>query len=69
MGNVKDMQCGVLVRTPREITFHQGTSKGTVFCRVTVPIAICAKYGFRSSDEAAEAIIEEVVKREIEKLP
>jgi hypothetical protein len=60
---------GIVVRKMQEIAFHQWTSKGNVFCRVTVPLVICAECGARSSNEAAEAIIEEAVKREIDKLP
>ena len=60
---------GIVVRTMQDIAFHQWTSKGNVFCRVTVPMAICAVCGARSWDEAAEATIEEAVKREVDRLP
>jgi hypothetical protein len=60
---------GTVVRKMQEIAFHQWTAKGDVVCRVTVPIAICAECGARSWDKAAEAIIEEEVKREVDKLP
>jgi hypothetical protein len=64
MGNVKSEHCrvcdvckrGILVRTPQEIAFQQWTGKGTVFCRVTVPIAICAKCGFTPIQIAAGVI-------------
>ena len=60
---------GAVVRTAREIAFHQWTSKGNVFCRLTVPMAICPTCGARNLDEAAEAMIDEAVQREIDKLP
>ena len=60
---------GIVVRKMQEIAFHQWTSKGNVFCRVTVPTVICAECGASQSNEAAEMIIEEAVKREIAKLP
>jgi hypothetical protein len=59
---------GTVVRKEQEIAFHQWTIKGCVFCRVTVPVAICAECGARSWDETAEAIVEEAVKQEVDKL-
>ena len=59
----------MVVQKVQEIAFHQWTSKGNVFCRVTVPLAICTECGASCSNEAAEAIIEEAVNREIDKLP
>jgi hypothetical protein len=53
----------------QEIAFHQWTTKGNVFCRVAVPLAICSECGASSSSEAAETIIEEAVKQEFDKLP
>jgi hypothetical protein len=60
---------GIVVRVMQEIAFHQWTSKGNVFCRVAVPMTICPECGARNSDEAAEAIIEDAVQREVDKLP
>ena len=60
---------GIVVQRMQEIAFHQWTTKGNVFCRVTVPLAICSECGASSSNDAAEAIIEDAVKREIDKLP
>jgi hypothetical protein len=60
---------GLTVRTTQEMAFRQWTSKGYVSCRVTIPVAICAECGARNWDEAAEAIIEEAVNREVDKLP
>ena len=60
---------GKVVQKMHEIAFHQWTTKGNVFCRVTVPLAICSECGASSANETAEAIIEEAVKQEIDKLP
>jgi hypothetical protein len=60
---------GITVRTTQEMAFSQWTSKGYVSCRVTIPIAICPGCGARNWDEAAEAIIEEAVQQEVDKLP
>lgn len=60
---------GIVVRTMQEIAFRQWTNKGYVACRVTIPVATCEECGARNWDEAAEAVIEEAVKREVDKLP
>lgn len=57
-----------LVRRSEELTFHQLTDQGWVFCRVTVPMGICNKCGAVSWDEATEAIIEDAVRTAYEKL-
>jgi hypothetical protein len=53
----------------REVAFQEWTPKGRVFCRVMLPVAICAVCGAKNWDDKAEAIIEEAVKREVDKLP
>jgi hypothetical protein len=60
---------GMVVQTMQKMAFRQWTSKGYVSCRVTLPVAICAECGARNWDEAAEAIIEDAVNREVDKLP
>ena len=60
---------GAVVRTAQEIAFRQWTSKGNVFCRVTVPMAICPECGAKNLDEAAEATIDRAVQQAIDKLP
>jgi hypothetical protein len=60
---------GTVVWEMREIAFRQWTSKGNVFCRVTVPMATCTECGAKTLDEVAEEMIEEAVKREVDKLP
>jgi hypothetical protein len=51
------------------IAFRQQTTKGYVRCRVVIPVAVCECCGSREWDEAAEAIIEDAVRQEYEKLP
>jgi S-adenosylmethionine/arginine decarboxylase-like enzyme len=63
-------QCGTgrVVISEQEITFHQWTDRGYVYCRATIPMGVCDHCGSRQWDDAAEAIIEEVVRQEYEKL-
>lgn len=60
---------GIVVRTMQEIAFRQWTSKGYITCQVIIPVAVCPECGARNWDEAAETLIEEAVKREVDKLP
>ena len=60
---------GIVTRTMQEIAFRQWTSKGYITCRVTIPVTQCPECGARNWDEAAEALIEEAVNREVDKLP
>ena len=64
-------QChqGKVIKTMQDMTFHQWTSKGNVSCRVNIPIGICDNCGAKSWNEETEAVIEEAVKRETDKLP
>jgi len=61
-------QGSVITRT-QELTFHQFTDKGRLICRVTIPMGVCDNCGATSWDAAAEAMIEETVRKEYEKLP
>jgi hypothetical protein len=54
---------------PEEIAFHQWTDKGYVFCRLTVTLGICDRCGWRDWNEGIEAMIDEAVRREYDKLP
>jgi C4-type Zn-finger protein len=54
---------------PEAIAFHQWTDKGYVFCRLTVTLGICDNCGWRDWDESMEAMIDEAVRREYDKLP
>jgi hypothetical protein len=59
---------GTVVTTREAITFYQWTNRGYVRCSVVVPVGICSQCHAKSLSEAAEAEIEEAVRREIEKL-
>jgi hypothetical protein len=50
-----------------KISFHQWTDKGYLFCRVVIPVRTCDRCGSKSWDAAAEAIIEEAVRREYQR--
>ena len=50
------------------ISFRQWTDKGYVFCRAEIPIGVCDRCGAKHWNQVAEAIIEEVVRREYDKL-
>ena len=60
---------GRVTEQTREISFREKTSKGYVFCRVTIPIAICDQCGAESFGVAAERIMEAAVRRAFKKLP
>jgi hypothetical protein len=60
---------GNVVRRSEEMSFHQWTDRGYVFCRVTIPIGVCDQCGTKNWDEAAEAVIEQAVRQEYDKLP
>jgi hypothetical protein len=52
-----------------EIAFHQWTDKGYIFCRVTVTLGVCDNCGWRNWNDDIEALINETVRREYDKLP
>jgi hypothetical protein len=60
---------GQIAKRQEEIAFRQWTDRGYVSCRVVIPIDVCDRCGLRNWDEAAEAIIEEAVRKQYEKLP
>jgi hypothetical protein len=60
---------GHVVNREEPISFRQWTDKGYVICRVVIPLGVCDHCGMRDWDETAEAIIEEAVRKEYEKLP
>jgi hypothetical protein len=60
---------GRVIEQTRELAFRQETKKGTVFCKVVVPIGTCEHCGSESVGAAAEAIMEAAVRREYKKLP
>jgi hypothetical protein len=60
---------GHVTQQERQIAFHQWTDKGYVFCHATIPVGICCRCDSEHWDGHAEAVIEEAVRREYEKLP
>ncbi len=60
---------GRFLKQTEGIAFHQWTNKGYVYCRVEVPMRVCDRCGSRDWDEETEALIEEAVRREYDKLP
>jgi hypothetical protein len=60
---------GKFIKRTEEIAFHQWTDKGYVFCRVNVALGVCDRCGSWDWNDEAEAKIQEVVRREYEKLP
>ena len=66
-------QCDVCKKGPvitrkQQLAFHW-TDRGYVHCHVEVPIGLCDQCGSEHWNQEAEAIIEEAVRREYEKLP
>lgn len=66
----KCMLCnrGQLVHHTNHISFHQRTNRGPVFCCVIIPMNVCDHCGARSWDDRADAIMDDAVHREYEKL-
>ena len=59
---------GPVTKRTQQIAFHQWTDKGYIYCDATIPIGVCDHCGSEHWDEDAEAIIENVVRREYGKL-
>jgi hypothetical protein len=59
---------GSIIKSDQRIVFRQRTDKGYVICRATVPMGVCDNCGSKNWDDDAEAIIEEAVRREYDKL-
>jgi hypothetical protein len=59
---------GPTIKREETIAFHQGTDKGNVFCRISIPVVTCASCGARTWDDTAEAAIDEAVRKEYQKL-
>jgi len=60
-------QGGVLKRN-ETLVFHQWTSRGYVSCKVEIPIGTCDRCGAKTWDDAAEALMDEAVRQEYDKL-
>jgi len=52
-----------------DLAFHQMTDRGRVNCRVALQHSVCPHCGFKCLDSAAEATLDEAVRREYSKLP
>ena len=59
---------GHFVKQTREIAFHQWTDRGYVFCRVMVPVGVCSRCSAMDWNEETELAIDQVVRREYERL-
>lgn len=59
---------GRAIKRKQEVAFRQRTDKGYVFCRVTIHVGICTECGAKSVDHSAEAIMDEAVRREYDKM-
>lgn len=62
-------KAGHFHRRDEEVAFLQWTDKGPLRCRVTVAVAVCNHCGFRTWDQAAEAVMNEAVHRAYNELP
>jgi hypothetical protein len=60
---------GRFIGRTEKLAFHQWTDKGYVFCRIAVTIGICTLCGSRDWNEDTEALIDDTVRREYNKLP
>jgi hypothetical protein len=60
---------GRIVTRKQELAFRQWTDRGYAHCRVEVPIGICDRCGSEHWNQEADAIVEEAVRREYDKLP
>jgi hypothetical protein len=60
---------GRVVTRCEELRFYQWTARGYLSCRVSIPMGTCDECGAKTWGEEAEAIIEEAVRQEYDKLP
>ena len=54
--------------TIEQIKFRQLTDRGYIFCRAEVPIGICNRCSSKHWNKDAEAIVDDIVRQEYEKL-
>src|SRR5262249_54183674 len=74
LGAMSDLECafckkGRIVTRKEELAFRQWTDRGYAHCRVEVPIGVCDRCGSDHWSQEADAIVEEAVRREYDKLP
>jgi hypothetical protein len=60
---------GHFTKRTQQLAFHQWTDKGYVFCRLTLTLDVCDNCGWRDWSDDVEAMIDEAVRREYDKLP
>jgi hypothetical protein len=60
---------GHVITRNRKIAFRQWTDRGYIHCHAEIPIGLCDFCGWKHWNQEAEAIINEVVRREYDKLP
>lgn len=60
---------GRVITRNEKIAFRQRTDRGYIHCRAEIPIGLCNLCGSSHWNPEAEAIIEEVVRCEYDKLP
>ena len=60
---------GHVIARKQQLPFQQWTVRGYIHCRADVPIGLCDHCGSIHWNQEAEALIEEAVRREYEKLP
>jgi hypothetical protein len=51
-----------------QVSFHQWTDKGYVFCRADVPIGVCNRCSSKHWNQNTETIVEDAVQQEYQKL-
>ena len=59
---------GHVIRRNQQVAFHQWTDRGHVFCHATIPVGVCDRCKSEHWDEDAEAVIQDAVRKEYEKL-
>jgi hypothetical protein len=60
---------GQMIQRSERIVFRQWTDKGYLTCAAVIPMAICNACAAKTWDEKGEAILNEAVRREYDKLP
>jgi hypothetical protein len=60
---------GRVITRQEDIAFHQWTDKGYVFCEVSIPIGVCEQCGAKNWNEAADAIINDAVRQQYDRIP
>jgi hypothetical protein len=59
---------GRVITHKQQIAFRQWSDRGYLHCHAEIPIGVCDRCGSEHWSQEAETIIDEVVKREYDKL-